>query len=73
MICFEGFKTAFFEFSENPLCLIEVPSASGLQLLLDVIADLSRIKGGSFNVSSPVLGLYTMTLRLSANMLFADH
>ena len=40
MICFEGFKTAFFEFSKNTLLLIEVPSASGVQLLLDVIADL---------------------------------
>ena len=40
MICFELFKTAFFEFSENPLLLIGVPSASGVQLLLDVIADL---------------------------------
>jgi dihydrodipicolinate synthase/N-acetylneuraminate lyase len=40
MICFEGFKAAFFEFSENPLLLFEVPSASGVQLLLDVIADL---------------------------------
>ena len=73
MICFEGFKTAFFEFSENPLCLIEVPSAFGVQLLLGVITDRSRFNGGSFKVSSPVLGLYTITLRLSANMLFADH
>tara|TARA_B110000116_G_C16635540_1_gene490388 strand:+ start:359 stop:487 length:129 start_codon:yes stop_codon:yes gene_type:complete len=40
MICFELFKTAIFEFSENPLLLIGVHSASGVQLLLDVLADL---------------------------------
>ena len=57
MICFEGFKTAFFKFSENPLCLIEVPSASGVQLLLDVTADLSRFNGGSFQSLLASLGL----------------
>jgi len=40
MICFEGFETAFFKFPENPLLLIGVSSASDVQLLLDVIADL---------------------------------
>lgn len=60
MICFELFKTAFFEFSENPLLLIEAASASGVQMLLAVIADL-KAKGGSSKAFSSVLGLYTMT------------
>ena len=49
-----------FEFSENPLLLIDAASASGVQILLAVIADL-KAKGGSSKAFSSVLGLYTLT------------